>query len=72
MERADLSRASTTRTDSPTSLEGGGTEQRALRLFQIWRSQQNGWVYDPKGLSPCLGVGKHSGVSPKIIIYGTL
>ena len=50
-------------------IRGGGTEQRALRLFQIWRSQQNGWVYDPEGLSPCLGVGHHSGVEPKIIEY---
>ena len=68
MERADRLRVSITRTDSPTSLEGG-TEQRALRLFQIWRSQQNGWVYDPEGLSPCLGVGHHAGVEPKIIEY---
>jgi len=50
-------------------LRGGTTEQRVLRLFQIWRSQQNGWVYDPDGISPCLGVGQHSGVEPKIIEY---
>jgi len=71
MELVGLSKHNITRTDSPTLLEGGGTEQRALRLFQIWRSQQNGWVYDPEGLSPCLGVGHHSGVEPKIIEYDT-
>lgn len=48
---------------------GGHSEQRPLRLFQIWRSQQNGWAYDPDGISPCLGVGHHSGVEPKIIEY---
>ena len=48
---------------------GGGTEQLPLRLFQIWKSQQNGWVYDPDGISPCLNVGHHAGVEPKIIVY---
>lgn len=36
---------------------------------QIWRSRQNGMVYDPDGLAPCLCVGNHSGVQPKIIEY---
>lgn len=50
-------------------IRGGGTEQQPLRLFQIWKSQQNGWVYDPDGISPCLNVGHHAGVEPKIIVY---
>ena len=36
---------------------------------QIWKSKQNGNVYDPEGISPCLCVGKHAGVEPKIIEY---
>ena len=37
----------------------------------VWKSQQNGAVYDIQGLSPCLSVGQHSGVEPKImeIVY---
>lgn len=35
---------------------------------QIWKSLTNGMVYSPDGLSPCLVVGCHSGVEPKIII----
>ena len=35
---------------------------------QIWKSKQNGMVYDPDGLAPCLCVGNHSGVEPKIIL----
>ena len=50
-------------------LRGGGTAQQPLRLFQIWKSNQNGWVYDPNGIAPCLSVGQHSGVEPKIIEY---
>lgn len=26
-------------------------------------------VYDPEGISPCICVGHHSGVEPKIIEY---
>lgn len=33
----------------------------------VWKSQQNGAVYDPMGLSPCLACGCHAGVEPKII-----
>ena len=69
MEHAGLLRANIQRTASPTSLEGGGTAQQPLRLFQIWKSNQNGWVYDPNGIAPCLSVGQHSGVEPKIIEY---
>lgn len=55
-------------------VRGGGTEQLPLRCVivgQVYRSQQNGMVYDPNGVAPCICVGKHSGVSPKIIEYGT-
>lgn len=60
-----VSRANFTRT-------GGGTEQRelsCLKVGMIWRSQQNGMVYDPDGIAPCVCVGNHSGVEPKIIEY---
>ena len=63
-------------------IEGGGTlpalEQqtsdchaslRCIITGQIWKSKQNGQVYDPDGLSPCICVGHHSGVEPKIIVY---
>ena len=42
---------------------------RCIRLFQVWKSSQNGWVYDSNGIAPCLSVGRHSGVEPKIIEY---
>ena len=35
----------------------------------VWKSQQNGAVYDWGGLSPCLNCGCHSGVEPKIMVY---
>ena len=38
-------------------------------MMKIWKSHQNGWVYDPQGLCPTLTVGQHSGVEPKIIVY---
>lgn len=53
-------------------IRGGGMEQPPLSVLtigQIWKSRQNGMVYDPEGISPCLCVGNHSGVSPKIIEY---
>lgn len=50
-------------------VRGGHSQPRVLPLFRIWKSQQNGWVYDPDGLSPCLQVGHHSGVEPKIVEY---
>lgn len=37
--------------------------------LQVWRSRQNGMVYDPSGLAPCLCVGQHGGLEPKIIVY---
>lgn len=52
---------------------GGGTEQQPSPcckiVGQVWKSRQNGMVYDPKGIAPCLCVGNHSGVEPKIIVY---
>lgn len=53
-------------------LRGGGTEQRQCSsriVGQVWQSKQNGKVYDPGGLAPCLCVGHHAGVEPKIIEY---
>lgn len=34
----------------------------------VWNSRQNGGVYYTDALSPCLVVGTHSGVEPKILI----
>lgn len=55
---------------------GGGTERqrsssmpKITTVLQVWRSRQNGMVYDPNGISPCLSVGDHSGCEPKIIEY---
>lgn len=50
----------------------GDTEQQPSSVLvtgQIWKSRQNGMVYDPRGIAPCLCVGNHSGVEPKIIEY---
>lgn len=57
---------------SANFLRGGGTEQQessVLTIGQIWKSRQNGMVYNPEGIAPCLCVGNHSGVEPKIIVY---
>lgn len=32
----------------------------------VWKSQQNGAVYDPYGIAPCLISGAHAGAEPKI------
>ena len=50
-------------------IRGGGTEPRVLPLLRIYRSSQNGMVYAPEGISPCICVGHHAGVEPKIIEY---
>lgn len=42
---------------------------RVLTIGYVYRSQQNGAVYDPTGVAPCLCVGAHSGVEPRIIVY---
>ena len=44
-------------------------QRKVERLFQIYRSEQNGWVYDVNGVSPTIMVGCHSGVAPMIIDY---
>ena len=44
---------------------------KCLAIGQIWRSKQNGQVYDPEGIAPTICVGNHSGVEPKIIVYET-
>lgn len=36
-------------------------------LGYIWKSRMNGAVYDVDGICPCLTVGQHSGVEPKIM-----
>jgi len=55
------------------SSDGGGTEQPPFSsvwiVGRVWKSSQNGMVYNPDGISPCLCVGNHSGVEPKIIVY---
>lgn len=42
---------------------------KIMVLGYVWKSQQNGAVYDQEGLSPCLNCGCHSGVEPKIMVY---
>lgn len=42
---------------------------RVKVVGQIWKSQQNGMVYDPCGVAPTICVGHHSGVEPKFIEY---
>lgn len=42
---------------------------KIMMLGYVWKSQQNGAVYDGGGLSPCLNCGCHSGVEPKIMVY---
>lgn len=45
-------------------------DAKVLTVGQIWRSNQNGQVYDPDGISPTICVGHHAGVEPKIIEFG--
>lgn len=56
-------------TRAPTPPGRRSSSRSVLPVWKIWRSHQNGWVYDPQGLAPCLTVGNHSGVEPKIIVY---
>lgn len=42
---------------------------KIMVLGYVWKSQQNGAVYDWGGLSPSLNCGCHSGVEPKIMVY---
>lgn len=45
--------------------------KKIVAIGYVWKSQQNGAVYDVEGVSPCLACGQHSGVEPKImeIVY---
>ena len=42
---------------------------RCVIAGRVWKSRQNGLVYDPCGVAPTICVGHHSGVEPKIIEY---
>ncbi len=42
---------------------------RVIIVGQVWKSSQNGAVYNPRGIAPTLCVGHHAGVEPKIIVY---
>ena len=42
---------------------------QCLVVGQVWKSKQNGKVYNPEGLCPCICAGNHAGVEPKIIVY---
>ena len=42
-------------------------EKKVIKFFQVWKSNQNGWVYQTGGGSPCLSVGAHHGCEPKIV-----
>lgn len=35
----------------------------------VWNSKQNGKIYDPTGIAPCITAGTHGGVVPFIIEY---
>lgn len=39
---------------------------RIVVVGEVYRSRQNGIVIDVCGVSPCLAVGQHFGVEPKI------
>lgn len=72
MEHAELLKASITKTVSSTFSDRMDMRQPQLRCMivgQVYRSQQNGNVYDPNGIAPCICVGHHAGVEPRIIVY---
>lgn len=55
-------------------LRRGGTQRQVSSngvkmIGRVYKSQQNGGVFDPDGIAPCICVGHHSGVEPKIIVY---
>lgn len=45
------------------------TPPEVIIVGQVYRSKQNGMVYDANGVCPCICVGRHSGVEPRIIEY---
>lgn len=72
MEHAERLKANTSRTGSPTSYTMGRGEQpvsQCMIVGSVWKSSQNGAVYDPRGIAPTICVGHHAGVEPKIIVY---
>lgn len=42
---------------------------KVIVVGQVWKSSQNGAVYDTRGVSPTICAGHHAGVEPKIIVY---
>lgn len=42
---------------------------KVIVVGQVWRSSQNGMVYDPRGVSLTICAGHHAGVEPRIIVY---
>ena len=50
-------------------VDKGRKNDEVIIVGQVWRSSQNGQVYDPRGVSPTICVGHHAGVEPKIIVY---
>lgn len=42
---------------------------QCIVIGYVWKSSQNGVVYDPCGVSPAICAGHHAGVEPKIIVY---
>lgn len=73
MGHVEQSRLNIARTVLPTSCEGGATEQQPSPSTKIvgtvWNSKQNGKIYDPTGIAPCITAGPHGGVVPFIIEY---
>ena len=41
---------------------------KIIVVGNVWNSRQNGMVLNVKGIAPCLSVGCHSGVEPKILV----
>lgn len=44
------------------------TKNMIIKLFKVWHSSQNGYVYSLNGVSPTISYGCHAGVEPKIMI----
>ena len=71
MGHAEPSRLNIARTVLSTSCEEMATERQPLPSTKIvgmvWNSKQNGKIYDPTGIAPCITAGPHGGVVPYII-----
>lgn len=45
-------------------------KSRIIIAGYVYASNQNGVVHDTEGICQCIGVGRHSGVEPKIkVVY---